>query len=236
MSSQRVGILGGSFDPIHSGHLDLADAAVRVLALPRVFVIPSNVPPHRPQPVASAYHRFAMAAIAVTCRPGWRVVDLELRAATPSYTSSTLEYLHNRGYSAHDLFFIIGADAFSEIAEWHDYPRILDAAHFAVVSRRGQAAHTLRQRLPDLASRMVDASDSLALSRPSIILIDAETADVSSTAIRNRLSEAASIEGMVPAHVQQHIEQHGLYLPETPGRRLSDGTYLNAVSRLHGKD
>jgi nicotinate-nucleotide adenylyltransferase len=236
MSGRRVGILGGTFDPIHRGHLDVADAAAHTLALTSVFLIPSNIPPHRPQPFASAYHRFAMVALAVAERPAWRAVDLELRSTTPSYTSSTLGHLRNRGYAPNELFFIIGADAFCDIASWHDYPAILNAAHFVVVSRPGSAVSALAQRLPDLAARMVTATRAISPAGPAIILVDAPTADVSSTAIRQTLGEGTPIDEMVPAGVRQHIEQHGLYIPGTPGRRASDGLYPIAAGRLHGED
>ena len=76
---RRIGILGGTFDPIHRGHTDLAQAAADALAFTRLLIIPANIPPHRPQPYASSYHRFAMAALAVAGRPGWRLSDIELR-------------------------------------------------------------------------------------------------------------------------------------------------------------
>ena len=236
-AARRIGILGGTFDPIHWGHMDLADAAIRELRLTRMFVITSNVPPHRPQPLASAYHRFAMAAVAVLDRPAWRAGDLELRHAAPSYTSHTLGRFHERGFASSELFFVIGADAFAEIGSWHDYPQILEAAHFAVVSRPGFPVGDLSRRLPLLAERMarppIDAVDKID---PLIILIDAPTTDVSSTAIRDRLSNGESIDGLVQPGVQQHIEQHGLYTSTTPGRRASDAPPIPAAGRLHGQD
>lgn len=236
-AARRVGILGGTFDPIHWGHLDVADAAVHELKLRRLFVITSNVPPHRPQPLASAYHRFAMVSIAVLDRPDWRAADLELRHDTPSFTSRTLDLFHERGYVSSELFFVIGADAFTEIDTWRDYPRILDAAHFAVVSRPGFSVKDLPRRLPRLTDRMARPPiDEVAQIDPLIILIDAPTADVSSTAIRQRLAEGESIAGLVPPHVQQHIERHGLYSSMTPGRRRSDAPRIPAAGRLHGTD
>src|SRR3954465_758240 len=153
-AARRVGILGGTFDPIHCGHLDVADAAIAELKLSRLFVITSNVPPHRPQPLASSYHRFAMVALGVLDRPDWRAADLELRHDAPSFTSRTLELFHERGYLSSELFFIIGAAACAESARWRDSPRILDAAHVAVVSRPGFSADELPERLPKLADRM----------------------------------------------------------------------------------
>jgi nicotinate-nucleotide adenylyltransferase len=234
--TRRIGILGGTFDPIHSGHLDLGACAQEALGLTRMFVITSNIPPHRQQPFASAYHRFAMVSFAVASRPGWRAADLELRSETPSYTSGTLAKFHERGYSASELFFVIGADAFADIGTWHDYPAILDAAHFAVVSRPGFPVGDLPQQLPRLRSRMVRPPlDPLSQIEPMISLIDAPTADVSSTAIRARVAEGESIAGLVPPGVQQHIEQHGLYTSMTPGRRASDSAAASAAGRLHGQ-
>jgi nicotinate-nucleotide adenylyltransferase len=232
--ARRIGILGGTFDPIHCGHIDVGHAAESALGLSRMFVIPAHVPPHRAQPFASAYHRFAMVAISVAGRPGWRASDLELRYDAPSYTTGTLKRFHERGYAASELFFVIGADAFSEIGAWKDYPDILERAHFAVVSRPGCSVAQLPARLPLLAPRMVRAPlDELSQVDTLIILIDAPTADVSSTAIRQRRAQGQSIAGLVDLGVQQHIEQHGLYSARFPGRRASDQTLWPAAGRLH---
>ncbi len=224
MPARRIGILGGTFDPIHSGHMDAGHAAALAIGLSRVVVIPSHIPPHRPQPLASPYHRFAMVSLAVAGNAGWRGSDVELRTQAASFTSMTLAKFHERGYSAAELFFIIGADAFADIASWKDYPSILDLAHFAVVSRPRSHVGDLPARLPDLKSRMVlPPLDEFSQMEPVILLIDALTADVSSTAIRERVAAGEPIAGFVPPAVQQHIEQHGLYTPMEPGRRASDG-------------
>src|SRR5881628_2480642 len=179
MPARRIGILGGSFDPIHSGHMDAGHAAALAIGLSRLVVIPSHIPPHRPQPLASPFHRFAMVSLAVAGNAGWRGSDVELRAQAASYTSTTLGKFHERGFAASELFFVIGADAFAEIGSWHDYPQILEAAHFAVVSRPGFPVGDLSRRLPLLSERMarppIDAVDKID---PVIILIDAPTTDV----------------------------------------------------------
>lgn len=152
--SRRLGILGGMFDPIHDGHLDTVDAAQHALHLTALAIVPSKIPPHRPQPIASGFHRFAMVALAIAGRPGWRALDLELSKPAVSYTSDTLRHLHTIGFHQTELFFIVGADAFLEIATWKDYPALLDFAHFAVVARPGVPVAELPERLPPLASRM----------------------------------------------------------------------------------
>lgn len=224
MTLRRVGILGGTFDPIHTGHLDAGRAAAAALGLTRTIVIPSHIPPHRPQPTASSFHRFAMAAMAVSGTDGWRASDMELRSGAQSFTTSTLQRFHERGYAPAELFFVIGADAFLEISTWRNYPALLDDAHFAVVSRPGLPVGTLAERLPALAGRMTRPAIGVPGDAPGrfatvIWLIDAETADVSSTAIRQRIAQGESIAGLVPAGVRQHIEQHGLYTSSIPDRR-----------------
>jgi nicotinate-nucleotide adenylyltransferase len=109
MTTRRIGILGGTFDPIHCGHLDVGRAAEQALGLDEIVVIASNIPPHRPQPAASSHHRFAMVALAIAGRSGWRASDVELRGDTPSFTAGTLQHFHDRGFAATELFFIIGA-------------------------------------------------------------------------------------------------------------------------------
>jgi nicotinate-nucleotide adenylyltransferase len=236
MTTRRLGILGGTFDPFHCGHLDVARAAQQTLGLTRVEIVTANEPPHRPPPSVSAFHRFAMVALAVAGRNGWRASDAELRHAGPSYTSRTLHEFHQRGCAASELFFVIGADAFAEIGTWRDYPAILDAARFVVVSRPGFLVNELPRRLPQLAARMTDPATALPGTDRSIILIDAPTADVSSSAIRRRLASGESIAGLVPDAVQQHIERHQLYTSMPSGRRASDAVQTPAAGRLHGED
>jgi len=224
-AAARIGILGGTLDPIHVGHLDTALAARAALLLDRVIVMPSRVPPHRHhQPVASRYHRFAMAALAVNGREGLTVSDMELCAPGPSYTADTLSRFQAvSGRDATQIFFITGADAFAEIHTWHRYPEVLGLAHFVVVSRPGHPVQELPVRLPALASRMrlADAAKSAADSL-AIHLVDAPTADVSSTEIRRRLGSGESLAGLVPPAVDTHIRQHGLY--------------TSTADHLHGQD
>jgi nicotinate-nucleotide adenylyltransferase len=234
MTERRVGIMGGTFDPIHVGHLEAALAAKTVLDLTQLFVVTSHVPPHRPPPHASSYHRFAMVSLAVAGREGWQASDLELRDHAQSYTSATLKKLHAHGYAPAELFFIIGADAFADIMSWVNYPAILDYTNFAVVSRPGHPIDELQRRLPALAQRMVlPAIDTITRKDPVIVLLDAPTSDVSATAIRQRRARGESIARLVPDSVRQHIEQHDLYTSIAPGRREGDIAPASAAGRLH---
>lgn len=222
MGAKRTGILGGTFDPIHVGHLDLALAVHRVLRLDEVVFLPAHTPPHRSEgPRASAYHRFAMVALATESHPAFPISDLELRSPTPSYTSITLDEMVGAGYLSTNLYFITGADAFAEIATWHDYPAVLDRSHFVVASRPGYSVLALKDRLTSLAGRMrqLDAESGVqpteAAAPPSIFLVDTETADVSSTEIRARLLRGEHISGLVPEAVARYIRKHRLYSANT---------------------
>ena len=128
-------------------------------------------------------------------------------------------------------------DAFAEIESWKDYPSIFDRAHFAVVSRPGLAAGELARRVPALAPRMIAVSHvAVASGATSIFLIDAPTADVSSTAIRSRRAAGQSIAGLVPPAVRQHIEQHGLYTNMPQDASANPVRSNSAAGRLHGQD
>lgn len=209
----RLGILGGTLDPIHCGHLAAAVAARDAFNLSRVLVLPSRIPPHRPvQPVASPFHRFAMASLAVSGMPRFEASDDELRSEGPSYTADTLARQHVSGVRASDIFFITGADAFADIATWKRYPAVLDLANFVVVTRPGHTIDALADRLPALAPRMRPAgAETEPVATPSIYLLQAGTPDVSSTLVRQRLGRGDAITGLVPPLVEAHIHQHRLY-------------------------
>ena len=213
---RRIGLLGGTFDPIHRGHLDAARAARQALALERVLLVPTKIPPHRAaSPRVSGYHRFAMAALAAADDESLVMCDIELRSSEPSYTSTTLEQLALAGYDPSELFFTAGADAFAEIATWHDYPAVLERSHFVAVSRPGCPAPQLRGRLPALAARMrapsAGVDDGRAAAETSIWLLDVSTTNVSSTELRRRLAEGQPLGDHVPVAVAAYIERHDLY-------------------------
>lgn len=230
----RIGILGGTLDPIHFGHLDTALAAREALALDRVVIVPARIPPHRTQqPVASPYHRFAMVALAVNGVDGLSVSDIELSSPGPSYTADTLERAREAlGLNASQIFFITGADAFADIETWKRYPEVLDLAEFVAVSRPGVPVMSLRHQLPALRDRMrlpLRRSDlETTRTGTSIFLVDAPTSDVSSTEIRRRLHAGLPLGGLVPACIEHHIQQHGLYVQQS--------VTTSAADHLHGEN
>jgi nicotinate-nucleotide adenylyltransferase len=237
----RLGLLGGTFDPIHAGHLAAARAAQQELALESLRFIPSARPPHRTDsPRASEYHRMEMIRLAVADATAagqstrWEISDLELQRPGQSYTYDTLHALAAEGLTPLQMFFIIGADAFADIATWHRYPDVLDSAHFAVVTRPGTTLTQLKERLPALATRMLSARELTDSTTTRIILIESATPDVSSTEIRARVARNESIAGLVSPSVAAYISQNQLYCvtsfvadapgePDAPGARTEPG-------------
>lgn len=230
MTTRRIALVGGTFDPVHRAHLEIAEIARARLDLDSVWLVPSHIPPHRPaSPVASPYQRFAMLALAVAAHPGLRVSEMELDEPGPSFTARTLARLAEDGYRASQIFFVAGADAFAEIATWRDYPALLDRAHFLVISRPGTPVSVLPARLPALAPRMIETTVPLRVpAEASILLVDAATSDVSSTEIRRRLASGLPLDGMVPAAVEDFARRHQLY--------RSAGSGSLQATHLHGQN
>ena len=224
MKSRRLGILGGTFDPIHVGHLDAADAASAALALDELVLMPAYDQPLRAtEPRTTVYHRFALTSLAIEDRPDWRVSDMELVREGRSYTEDTLRALQESNWRASQIFFILGTDAFAGIASWHGYPSVLDLAHFVVIARPGVDIDEVARRLPELRTRTSPLpKDDESLDGPTrIFLVHAHTRDVSSTMIRERLASRLPIDDLVPPRVARHIQKHHLY---------------GAVDNLHGED
>ncbi len=227
----RIGVLGGTFNPIHLGPLAVAGQAADALGLDQVRLLPARTPPHRPvDPSASVVHRFAMAALAASIDRRFSASDLELSRPGASYTADTLRALHATGIEAWQIFFLTGADAFAEIATWREYPAVLDLAHFVACSRAGVAASSLAARLPGLAPRMilvpVPGSEDPGLhpenpgfhrlgaaeSRETrVFLLDCTTPDISSTTIRAHARAGRPLAGLVPPEVDDYIRRHRLY-------------------------
>ena len=208
---KTVGLFGGTFDPVHHGHLDVARVVRQALFLDEIWFIPARLPPHRAAPAASAAHRFAMVALAIAGQNAMQVCDVEMAGDGPSYTIDTQNAVES-SYPALTgrLCFITGADAFLEIATWRSWMGLLDRAHFAVVSRPGCSAPGLRAALPALAARMHDTPAALGTT-PGIFLVDALTSAVSSTEARRALRQGTAVDELLPELVAEYARRQNLY-------------------------
>ncbi len=194
--AQRVGILGGTFDPIHNGHLRAARAAADTLRLDRVLVIPAGSPWQKDGDViCSAEDRYCMALLATISDDLLDVSRIEVDRASPTYTCDTLrELLSQPAYADAQLFFITGADALAGLPTWREYPALLKLATFVGVTRPG---HELDAQLPK--------------SGGSITLLPIPEVDISSTTIRRRLADGLPVDDLVPPNVVRYITKRGLY-------------------------
>ena len=195
----RTGVLGGSFNPIHYGHLLLADEVLEALALDRILFVPAGVPPHKsPALLAPAEDRFAMVKLAVAERPRFEVSDIELRRAGPSYTVETVEAL---GIPRAQLFLIVGSETFLDLLSWREPRRIAELAQLAVVPRVGSAFD------PDSAA----ARKVVREIGQEPLVVHATSLPISASELRRRVREGRSLAFRLPDAVIRHIEARGLY-------------------------
>jgi len=210
----QIGILGGTFNPIHNGHLHIADVVLNSCRLDQVWFMPSFHPPHKElDPPVSYAHRLAMVKIAVATEARFIASDLEGQRAGLSFSVQTLEELHQH-VPQHEFTFIMGLDSFAEIGLWKSYPRLFELCHIAVAARPGFRGD-LRQLLPVAVAKSfcydADALTLIGHSGYRIRLISQTTVDVSSTQIRQRLLTGETITDLLPLGVARYIEQHHLY-------------------------
>jgi nicotinate-nucleotide adenylyltransferase len=195
----RVGILGGTFNPPHLGHLVAAQEAYRELELDQVLLIPAGTPPHKPvEDEPGARHRLELCRLAVGDDDRFSVSDLELQRDGPSYTVDTLQVLSNDA-SSNDLFLILGGDIAAGLPRWHEPERVLELATVAVAERRGTAREAVEEALAGLKG----GERARFFQMPRI--------EISSTMVRRRVRCGQPIRYFVPDGVKQYIETHGLY-------------------------
>lgn len=212
----RVGILGGTFDPVHNGHLAVAEAVRQALGLSSILFVPAFLPPHKPTYTISAFqHRAAMLDLAVAERPGCSVSRLEAEREGPSYSIDTLRTLRQTLGQDVQLFFIIGMDAFAEVFTWKEQGELLDHASFVVVGRpdhcRQSCAQTVAANFPGYAFVEALGSWQGTPGQGAIHPVVMPPMKVSSTEIREAVRQGRSISNLVPAAVVNYIEAHGLY-------------------------
>jgi nicotinate-nucleotide adenylyltransferase len=209
-----IGILGGTFDPVHNAHLRLAEEAAARFGLDRVLFVPAGRPWHRAAPTASADDRVAMVRLAIGDRPAFELDETEVRTEAPGYTVDTLERLRRAYGPTRPLVLLLGADAFLGLPRWHRWQALFDLAHIAVATRPGHdlipasmqpaLAQAYQQRLtaPEAA-----ASAPAGAIAPFIL----SAGQVSSTMVRSRRAAGESIRDLLPDSVVDYIDQHHIY-------------------------
>lgn len=215
---KRVALYGGTFDPVHLGHLSVAERLLELFALDEVLFIPAFVAPHkRSREVTSAWHRYAMLAIATEHDERLRISTVELDAPEKPYTVETLARFQEEIGAGARLFFIMGADSWAEIQTWREWRRLLEMSDHIVVTRPGyelDAAHVgqeFQSRIVDL--RGENSFESLNEEGKKIFITDVVVEDVSSTEVRRLAGEGkrAELARLVPAGVARYMEKYRLY-------------------------
>ena len=212
----KLGILGGTFNPIHSGHLRVAEEIGEELGLTKVYIVPSGMPPHKePYPLADFPHRLEMALLASKISPLLEVWDIEGKRPGFSYSIETLQLFHSYFGSSLELFFIIGMDAFIEIKTWKEYQNLFNFASFVVINRPGYNKNKFSQFLDSLNVGFTWDEKRKCFCHPSgniLLKKDTTLMDISATRIREMVAKKKSIHFLVPEVVREYIEKVGLYL------------------------
>ena len=215
---QSIGVLGGTFDPVHFGHLRSALELLETLGLAEVRLVPCGHPPHRSPPRAPASARLAMLELAVTGQPGLRVDPRELERPGPSYMVDTLASLREE-QGTRPLCLILGSDAFLGLPGWHRWQELVQLAHLVVMHRPGwDLDDNLAAPLAQLveARRVYEAAALAAQPAGSILLVPVTPLDISATAIRTLIAAGRSPRYLLPDVVWEHIRAHGLYDSDRP--------------------
>jgi nicotinate-nucleotide adenylyltransferase len=218
MSAAPIGILGGTFDPIHHGHLRIAQEALEQCDLAQVRFIPSGTPPHRPAPLAQASARRDMVRLALNGQPGFVVDEREVSRTDPCYTVDTLTELRAGLGARQPLCLILGGDAFLQLHTWHEWQRLFDLAHIVVLQRAGglplgNAMNNADAMLQaEYRNRLAPAARALQEAPAGAIFVaDMPALEISATDIRRRCARGRSVRYLLPDAVADYIQTHELY-------------------------
>jgi nicotinate-nucleotide adenylyltransferase len=203
MAEQRIGLLGGTFDPIHMGHLLLAVHSYEELDLDRVIFIPARMPPHKGQPAVSAEQRLEMVRLAVSNDDRFLVCDCELSRTSPSYTIDTVKELQESLGSETELFWLIGSDMLEDLPSWREANKLVDIINIVVVQRVGQPAADFSALQLSLTVEQINRIQGHAFN---VSLID-----ISSTMVRERIAQGLSLRYFLPESVEKYISENKLY-------------------------
>jgi nicotinate-nucleotide adenylyltransferase len=186
----RIGILGGTFNPIHNGHLWLARLARRKLRLDKIIFVPAKIPPHKSKiKILAAKERYRMVKLAIKGFPWFNTSDYEIKTKGTSYSVKTLEYFRRRLDRKAKIFFLAGSDSLGQLNSWKDLKKIIKISDFVIVSRPGYKITEF----------------------PGIKIISIPAPDISSTNIRSRIKRGLSIKGLLPKDVVDYIYKKGFY-------------------------
>jgi nicotinate-nucleotide adenylyltransferase len=218
---KRIAIYGGTFDPVHSGHLEIARRVSQLFAIDEFLFVPARVAPHKlAREVSSSLHRYAMLALATRADPRLCISTFELESPERQYTVDTLFQFRARFGESADLFFVMGADSWAEITTWREWQRLMSLANLIVVTRPGYEVSTEHVGA-ETAARVVDvrgltaehSSQMVEPGVPRIFVTDAVMHDVSATAVRQAAGEigAGGLNKLVPLEVADYIRKYKLY-------------------------
>jgi nicotinate-nucleotide adenylyltransferase len=218
MGERRIGAYGGTFDPVHNGHVEVVRAIVRNFELDQLLIVPAHRPPHKgSRAIAGDYHRFTMAVLASLDEPRVLVSTIELEAPGRPYTFETVERLRSAFGTATRLFFVMGADSFEEINTWREPARLLSSTNLIVITRPGHdvgSSHLderFRSTIVDLRGREDELQPGEDLNEHHIYVTGYVNTGVSSTEIRQRVRDGESIQDLVPPRVSDYIRKYELY-------------------------
>jgi len=209
---RKIGILGGTFDPVHNGHLQLADYTIEYFGLAEILFVPSAAPPHKmKEKPASFTHRVAMLELAINGRKKFNVSAVEGTLASPSYTINTLQLFKNNSKTVIDYYFIIGIDAFLDISSWKDYRKVLEKIHFIVSARPGYDITKLDESMTALKYTKISDYWFNSVSGKKVFYMDVPISNVSSSDIREKLKKNSDVENMISNPVVEYIKRNSLY-------------------------
>lgn len=219
--SQPIGIFGGTFDPIHFGHLRLAEEMAESLVLDHVRFIPTGMPPHRTRPRTDATHRLAMVRIATANNPHFVVDEREVLLPHLSYTVDTLRSLRAEFGKRQSLCLLLGADAFLSLSSWHRWQELFAFAHIVIAHRPGFPQSTWKDAMPEILrdeieTRMANPQDLAQCAAGLIVTRPITALDISATYIRETLHAGRNPRYLIPDAVLDYISTFQLYLPEIP--------------------
>ena len=200
----KIGVIGGTFDPIHNGHLVIAEETRGRLNLDEILFVPTGQPWLKgDSPISAAEHRLEMVRLAIADRPYFRLSTVDIERPGPSYSIDTITELQSQLGAGTELFFILGWDSLAELPQWHEPSRLIEMCYLVAVPRPGYR----RPKLKSLESSVPGITQR-------VMLLDSPEIDISASAIRDRVARGLSVRHLVPEPVNRYIKQHKLYVTQ----------------------